>query len=145
MEAIPAPIQSLLDLFAADLTDVRFADVDATTLQRIATDVKAAADVVSSAELALDAARAALHEHQETLLQYAQRALAYARVYGENDEAMSARLEAITLPRAARRARAGAEALVLSTEPQLAARTRTRSRKVASSEPTLQGVTLTAE
>jgi hypothetical protein len=143
MEPIPLPVQAVLDLFAHDLADVRFADVDASALERMATDVKSAATVVASAEVALDHARAALHERQETLLQHAQRALAYARVYAENDEAMSARLEAITLPRAARRPRTGAETLVLSAAPQPGPRSRGRARKSPSTEPMLEGVTLT--
>jgi multidrug efflux pump subunit AcrA (membrane-fusion protein) len=140
MEAIPTPIQSLLDLFASDLAEVRFADVDAKTLEHFATDVRSAADVVASAELALDAARAALQERQEALLQQTQRALAYARVYAENDEAMSARLEAITLPRATRRPRAGADTLVLSEAPPAAPRGRGHARKGRSTEPMLDGV-----
>lgn len=140
MDAIALPVQAILDLFANDLADIRFADVDASALEQIAVDVKAAANIVESAELALDAARAALREKQDSLLQYAQRALAYARVYAESDEAMSARLETIVLPRAARRPRAASETLVLSTGPE--PRVRGRSRKAPSTEPMLNGVTL---
>jgi hypothetical protein len=142
MDAIPLPVQAILDLFASDLAEVRFADVDANALEQIAVEVKAAANLVESAERALDAARAALQEKQDSLLQHAQRALAYARVYAENDEAMSARLETIALPRATRRPRAGSETLVLSTAPESRPRVRGRSRKAPSTEPMLNGVTL---
>jgi hypothetical protein len=145
MDSIPLPVQAILDLFAHELADVRFADVDANALEQIAVEVKAAADIVESAELALDAARAALQEKQDSLLQHTQRALAYARVYAESDEAMSARLETIALPRAARRARAGSETLVLSAAPESRARVRGRSRKAPCTEPMLNGVTLTGE
>ncbi len=141
MAPIPTPIQTLLDLFATDFADVRFADVDSKTLERVANDVKSAADVVASAEVALEAARSALQERQETLLQHSQRALAYARVYAENDDVMSARLETIVLPRAARRPRAGAEALVLSEAPPTRGRGRVRK---ASGDPVLEDVVLSA-
>jgi hypothetical protein len=132
MDAIPSPIQSLLDLFASALVEVRFADVDAQTLARAAADVQAAAAVVSTAQAALDDARHALQERQESLLAHAQRAVAYARVFAENDEALSERLGAIALPRPARRARSNGEALVLSSAPEAApARPRERPRKVA--------------
>jgi hypothetical protein len=145
MDPIAAPIQAILDLFAKDLADVRFANVDAKTLERIASEVKSAAGVVASAELALETARATLLEKQDALLQHAQHALAYARVYAENDEAMTARLETITLPRATRRARAGAEVLLLSVAPQPSPRARGRGRKTPSTEPMLDGVTLAGE
>ena len=115
MTAIPPPVQSVLDLFATDLADVRFGDLDAPALARIAGDVQAASEVVVAAQLALDVARGALHERQETLLQQAQRALAYARVYAEADLAMTARLDAITLPRASRRPRSEASASTSDT------------------------------
>ena len=133
-----------------DLADVRFADVDAQTLARVAADVESAALVVAEAQAALDGARAALQDRQDTLLQHAQRALAYARVYAESDAIMSARLDAIALPKLARRARGeGGEALVLSAEPQPAARRRGRPRKeddarAADLEPMLDAVSVTS-
>jgi hypothetical protein len=154
MNAISPPVQSILDLFTTDLADVRFADVDAQTLARIAADVEAAAVHVAEAQAALDGARAALQERQDTLLQHAQRALAYARVYAESDAVLSERLDAIALPRhaIARRARGGeaAEALVLSAEPQAAPRRRGRPRKeddarAVDAEPMLEAVTSAAE
>jgi hypothetical protein len=144
MSDIPGPIQAVLDLFATTLADVRFADVDADTLARIAADVHAASAVVASAQAALDAARATMHERQDALLQHAQRALAYARVYAESDDALSAQLEAIALPRGARRAReAGGAALILSVDPPPASRPRGRPRKAtAAMEPMLDHVAL---
>jgi hypothetical protein len=93
--------------------------------------------VQRAAQLALDVARGALHERQEALLQQAQRALAYARVYAEADVALTARLDAITLPRGSRRARSetgtsGAEtdSLVLTSEGEPVRRPRGRPRKL---------------
>jgi hypothetical protein len=128
MTAIPAPIQTLLDLFTTSLVDVRFADVDAPALARLASGVEAAAEAVSDAQAALDATREALQERQDALLQHAQRALAYARVYAEGDASLSERLDTVNLPRATRRARAE-DALVLSADAEPVARPRGRPRK----------------
>ncbi|MDB4934884.1 MAG: hypothetical protein JWP87_1856 [Labilithrix sp.] len=157
MTAIPPPVQTVLDLFSADLADVRFGDLDAPALARTAADVQSASDVVVAAQLALDVARAALHERQETLLQQAQRALAYARVYAEADLALTTRLDAITLPRASRRPRsetsgASSESLVLTSEAEPARRPRGRPRKSSTGnpnapapEPMLEGLAQSAE
>lgn len=130
MSAIPSPVQSLLDLFASDLSDVRFGDVDATTLSSAAAEVETAAEALSAAQAVLDEARAKLQEQQDTLMQHAQRALAYARVYAEANASLAARLDAIALPRAAKRARAEGDVLVLSSDdPQPPRRPRGRPRK----------------
>lgn len=143
MNAISPPVRTVLDLFTTHLSDVRFGDVDAKALTRLADETQSAAEVVAYANAALESARVVLHERQEALLLAAQRALAYARVYAEADEELSAHLEAVTLPRAARRsskaepkASAGArldasgEALVLTSDPQPARRPRGRPRKM---------------
>jgi multidrug efflux pump subunit AcrA (membrane-fusion protein) len=139
MDTISPPIQSLLELFTTTLADVRFGDVDAQTLARLAADVQAAAAVVASVQSTLDQAREALQERQDALLQQSNRALAYARVFAENDPALSERIAEIALPRT-RRVRSGDEALVLSPDPQPAARPRGRPRKVEAAEPMLDGM-----
>jgi len=144
MKAIPLPIQKVLELFTTSLADVRFADVDGPTLLRLATEVEAAAELLTTAQAALDAAREALQGKQDTLLQQTQRALAYARVYAENDEGLSAQLDAVGLPRAARRSR-GEDALVLSADQQPSPRPRGRPRKAVVAEPTLEAMLVPAE
>jgi hypothetical protein len=140
MTAISPPIQAVLDLFSTSLAEVRFGDVDAQSLARIATEVEAAADAVACAQAALDAARAELHGREEALLVHTQRALAYARVYAESDETLSARLEAITLPRLPRRARTEGDALILSPDPQPTPRPRGRPRKTIATESMLDAL-----
>ncbi len=137
MNAIHPAVQALLQLFATTLADVRFADVDGSTLARCAAEVEGAAQAEAVARSALDAALLALQEKQEALLQRAQRALAYARVYAENDPTLAASLEAIGLPRATRRA-AGGDALVLSGASETAPRPRGRPRKRPTADPTLE-------
>jgi hypothetical protein len=126
MDRIPNPVQSVLDLFTTELADVRFADVDAPTLVRIAADVQTAAEGVAFQQAALDSAQKALREQQTVLLEYVQRALAYARVFAEKDEALSARVEAIALPRVARRVKGGDDPPIPSPAPPTNARKRRR-------------------
>ena len=99
MDSIPAPIQAVLALFTKELADVKFPDVDVDVLQLAAEEVHSAAGAVSRAEAALATARAALSDRQEALLAKAQRALAYARVFAEEDTGLAPHLESIVLPR----------------------------------------------
>jgi hypothetical protein len=137
MDVIPAPIQSALDLFESTLSDVRFADIDAKTLARAASGVKEVAGAVVSAQAALDSARSVLEERQNVLLELVARAIAYARVYAENDEELRRKLDAIRLPRPVARAPRGHDASspVLSEVPPPAARGRGRPRKTPVSGP----------
>ncbi|MDP9034015.1 MAG: hypothetical protein M3O50_04365 [Myxococcota bacterium] len=129
MQTLPAPLHTVLELFETSLAGVRFPDVDAQTLGRLAAEVEAAAEAVAVAQAALDTARRALLERQDALYQQAQRGLAYARVYAENDEALSARLDAIALSRPSRRTKINDEALVLSAEPPPPRSSRSNARR----------------
>jgi hypothetical protein len=102
MTSTPQAVQAVLELFKGPLADLRFADVDAERLESLAAEVEHAAAAVQEQEAQLAALRLALGERQDALLSLAQRALSYARVYAESDEALSARLNAISLPRAAK-------------------------------------------
>lgn len=145
MSAIPSALQPLLDLFATDLSDVRFGDVDGKTLAVVAGDVDAAAQAAASAQAAADAARAALQERQEALLQHAHRALAYAKVYAETNTALAARLDAIALPRAARRARTETPDSAPTSEAPVGRRPRGRPRKTPIAQPSPAVVDAVAE
>jgi hypothetical protein len=140
MEPIALPIRTAIDLFQTALAEVRFPDVDARTLASAAAEVDAAGQAVATAQAALDSARCALQERQDALLAKVQRAIAYARVYAENDEALTQRLDAIALPRAGRSTRVREDAgLVLSSVPDSTAtpRRRKRTTHAAESEPML--------
>jgi hypothetical protein len=135
MDAIPSAVQSALELFDDAFADLRFADIDAKTLARSAAEVNELAAVVASAQASLDGAQRALAEKQGALLEQVQRAVAYARVYAENDEALRAKLGAIRLPRATRSARADeAPPFVLSEEPRPTPARRGRPRKAPVTE-----------
>jgi len=134
MDVITTPIQAALALFEGPLADVRFADIDGKTLARAAADVHEVATAVASAHASLESARRALEDRQNALLDLVQRAVAYARVYAEDNEALREKLDAIRLPRTARAVRAGDGAeLVLSPAPTAAPR-RGRPRKAANAD-----------
>jgi hypothetical protein len=132
MLVISPPIQALLELFDTALSDVRFADLDAAALSALAGQVNAAAEGVAAKQAALEEANALLLERQNALLQQAQRALAYARVYAENDFELRAKLEAIALPRAPRRPRT--DAAVPSAEPERATKAELEVEHTASAK-----------
>ncbi len=104
----PSPLsdslKALLGLFESDLRDLKFPDVDAELLADTARAVLAAAEEVAEAESTLDAARTELQRRQEALLQKGQRALAYARVWAEEQPEVLEKLALINLPRPPRRA-----------------------------------------
>jgi hypothetical protein len=142
MNAISPAVQTVLDLFATDLHDVRFGDVDANLLAQLASEVATASDAADAAQAALDTHRASLVERQDVLLQHAQRALSYARVYAESDAVLSARLEAVILPRATRKTRTelntpANETLVLTPGGDAPRRRAGRPKKAPASGPNL--------
>ena len=100
MTSLSPPLQAVVALFRGPLSHVRFADIDAAGLTGLATEVEAAATEVEQQEAKLVELRASLAQRQEALLALAQQALAYARIYAENDEALSAELNDIALARA---------------------------------------------
>jgi ElaB/YqjD/DUF883 family membrane-anchored ribosome-binding protein len=102
-DSISPALRALLELFATDLADVRFPDVDGEVLVESAGQVREKAEAVARAQAALEAARQALQESQDVLLQKGQRALAYARVFAEENAELSGKLEGIHLPRPVRK------------------------------------------
>ena len=92
--------QAVVDLFDSDLVQLKFPDIDQSVLGEAAARVLTQADAVAAAEVALAAAREALNDAQELLLGKCQRALAYARVYAEEDRELLRKVEAISPPRA---------------------------------------------
>lgn len=100
MTSLPPPVQSVLELFRGPLASVRFADIDGAGLSQLADEVEAAASEVREQEAKLAELRQSLAQRHEALLALAQQALAYARVYAENDEALLDAVNRISLPRA---------------------------------------------
>ncbi|WNG43178.1 hypothetical protein F0U60_02995 [Archangium minus] len=136
-DPISPAMRALLEVFSTELSEVKFPDVDAEVLEEAASRVRAQAEAVAKAQAALEAARQALGESQEALLQKGQRALSYARVFAEEDEALSTKLEAISLPKAARKGARpeGAVAAEAAQNEESAPRRRGRPPKSRPSAP----------
>jgi hypothetical protein len=144
----PSPIQEairpVLELFATELSDVRFPDIDLAVLRETAASVAAQVDAVARAEEALAEARAILVQCEQALASKAARALAYARVYAEGDGALVSKIDAIALPRTPnRRARADAS-FEAPTEPASDAETSTDA-KPRRGRPPRAGRTIVAQ
>ena len=114
MSYLSPPIQAIIELFQGPLAEVRFADVDASTLTNLARAVEAAAADLAAHEAQVSELRQILADRQDALLALAQRGLAYARVYAEPDEALSEQLSAINLARASKPRKASSK--VVSSE-----------------------------
>lgn len=141
MSAIPPSVQAVLDLFSSELASIRFGDVDAESLAALGATVHSLSAEVAAAEASLAAARSRLQEQQDMLLLHVQRVLAYAKVYAESDAALSGRLDAIALPRSARRPRSDAASSSAPIEtPPMERRPRGRPRKNVTAQPLLEGV-----
>lgn len=102
-DPVSSAVQEVVDLFTAELSELRFGDLEGAVLARAVDEVKAIAIEVTVAEATLEAVRARLNEKQDALFQKAQRAIAYARVYAEGQPELAARIDQIALPRPARR------------------------------------------
>ncbi|WP_342377950.1 hypothetical protein NVS55_01390 [Myxococcus stipitatus] len=118
-DPISPALRALLELFTTELAEVRFPDMSGQVLEDAAAQVRAGAEAVARAQAALEAARQGLQDSQDALLQKGQRALAYARVFAEENPELNAKLEAIHLPRPGRKG-VKAESLV-GLEPVAAA------------------------
>ena len=92
------PSDAVLRFFQEVLADVRFPGLDAAVLTTAAAKVREADAEVARCALALEAARAGLAHAQDALCAKSERALAYARIYAEDDPALRAQLDAIGGP-----------------------------------------------
>ena len=82
-DPIPAEVQAVIALFANQLTNVSFPDVDAAVLRRQADELRSEAEVAARARESLDAALAAYVTRLALLTETARRAVAYAKIYSE--------------------------------------------------------------
>ncbi len=97
-DPIPAHVREVLALFADELREVRFGELDAASLEALAERTREAALEVERAREALDAAHAALAAAREALSSHAAQALAYAKVFAAGDAALAARLAVLERP-----------------------------------------------
>ncbi|MCK8501425.1 hypothetical protein [Myxococcus fulvus] len=117
-DPISPALRALLKLFTTELAEVRFPDMSGDVLDDAAAQVRAKAEAVAQAQAALEVARQGLQESQDALLQKGQRALAYARVFSEENPELATKLDAIHLPRPVRK---GPKSEGATSEPVAAA------------------------
>ncbi|MDI1475261.1 hypothetical protein [Polyangium sp. y55x31] len=94
-DPIPPSVQALMDLFASELSHVSFPGVDRAILEQVVTEVRTHTEAVAKAEAALEAARAALRDSEETLSSKTTKALAYARVYAEDHPDIRSKVDSV--------------------------------------------------
>ena len=98
MERIPPGGSALLALFE-ERRDLKFPDVDVDVLRGAMAEVDDAFDSAQALEDELTRAKEHLAAKQDAFLAKAQRALAYAKLFAEEDPQLADRLSQVILPR----------------------------------------------
>lgn len=94
---IPESVRAVLALFEGPLADVRFPQVDREVLVEQAAEVERRRVELQAALETVQAARTCLEREQQTLLDQARQAHAYATVFAADDPALADQLGAIKL------------------------------------------------
>ena len=136
MTSLAQPVQAVVTLFEGPLAGVRFADIDAAGLSKLAAEVTRAASELEQREAALSTLRQELAQRQEALLALAQQALAYARIYAEGDDALLAQLTDIALPRATKARKQAPAKLSSEVGVEVAPPAAAEQAELAAPEPT---------
>ena len=95
IDATPTLARQVIDLYSVELAEVRFPDLDLSALLYAQTELHAAQVEVERVEAELADKRAVLEARSQALLQKAERALAYAKIYAQGDEDLVPRLAEI--------------------------------------------------
>ncbi len=98
LDLLAPDLHQLLQLFSS-LPDVTFPELDAVALQNSVARVKERHLELLHIEAQLQEVRAALDEEQESLLKKGHRLHAYLKVFAEQDDALSEKVNALSLPR----------------------------------------------
>lgn len=106
--------REVLQLYSEALADVRFPDLDLSSLQSSAEQARAAQLAVERVEAKLEVARAQLQQQLDAMTAMAERGLAYAQVFARSDAALQARVDRV----------AGVAANVPGAEPRIKRRAR---------------------
>jgi hypothetical protein len=82
-DPVPAEVHAVIGLFAGQLANIAFPDIDVGVLRRQADELRAEAKTAARAREALDTALAAYVTRLAAVTETARRAVAYARIYSE--------------------------------------------------------------
>ncbi|HMI91677.1 MAG TPA: hypothetical protein VK509_09965 [Polyangiales bacterium] len=91
-DPVPSLAHEVIALFEDALAGVRFPELDHERLEHMAAAARAAQVELERTEAELLQAQARVAEHAASLLTCAERGLAYARVFAQGDDALSARV-----------------------------------------------------
>ncbi|MCX4245158.1 hypothetical protein [Paraliomyxa miuraensis] len=96
-DPVSEPLAALITVFGEHAGSLCFPDVDHPILEDLAAELRQAAAEVDRQERALAAARHDLDERTRALRTRAERGLAYARIFAEDDDELRQQLETIDL------------------------------------------------
>jgi chromosome condensin MukBEF ATPase and DNA-binding subunit MukB len=129
IDVTPALARQVIDLYAEELSEVRFPDLDLSALLYAQAELNAAQVEVERAEAELADKRAQLEERSQALLAKSERALAYARVFAQGDQQLAPRIADIG------RRKSGSAALHVLDNTADAAAPKRRGRKPKTEAP----------
>lgn len=105
-DPVPVGVTQVLDLFKGPLSKISFPDVSSKTLEAACDDLRASDAAVQDAFAALEQAQARLAQEQAQLQRLAERGLAYARVFAQEDDALLEQLNGVELGKKPRKPKA---------------------------------------
>ena len=91
-DVTPTLARQVIDLYAVELSDIRFPDLDLSALLYAQAELHAGQLEVERVEAELADKRALLEARSQALVAKAERALAYARVFAQGDNELAPRL-----------------------------------------------------
>ena len=94
-DPVPVGVRRVLGIFEDELSQMRFADIDAVLLNDLAEKTRERSQALDIARQAVESAHQALDEARTELIAHAEQGLAYAKIYGAEDAALSSQLEEI--------------------------------------------------
>jgi hypothetical protein len=92
VDTTPLLARQVIDLYAVELVEVRFPDLDLSALLYAQSELHAAQLEVERVEAVLAQARAEWDSRSQALTAKAERALAYARIYAQGDAELGPRI-----------------------------------------------------
>jgi len=92
VDTTPLLVRQVIDLYAVELVEVRFPDLDLSSLLYAQSELHAAQLEIERVEAELSQARALWESRSQALTAKAERALAYARIYAQGDAELAPRI-----------------------------------------------------
>ncbi len=120
---IPAPVQEFYELYKQNFSSISFPDINLEVLDKLISDVHEKMNALEQARALLDTAQQNLENSQNELFQKSMRALAYAKIYAEDQEDLFKQLSNLNLAKTSRSSKKS------SSEPVEGKRTRSKKQE----------------